>query len=238
MNSSIPELPSPSELAQRVQSGRVNLFSLNSMKKTSGIYKITSPSARVYIGQSINIESRIKSYKKLHDCKKQPRLYNSLKIYGANAHIFEVIEACPVEQLNERERHWQDVFCATGDAGMNCRLTTTTDRSGCHSKASKMLMSKRQAGSNNPNFGKRGRQTATFGRKRTNSEREAIRAFQSTRGRIVQQFNLFGVLVKEARIRDFAAQGHSQGNISSCCNGRLKPITDMFLSTRKPYAIH
>jgi hypothetical protein len=30
-----------------------------------GIYKITSPSGKVYIGQSINIERRIKEYKNL-----------------------------------------------------------------------------------------------------------------------------------------------------------------------------
>jgi len=33
-----------------------------------GIYKITSPSNKVYIGQSINIEKRFKSYKR-YDCK-------------------------------------------------------------------------------------------------------------------------------------------------------------------------
>ena len=41
------------------------------------IYKITSPSQKVYIGQSRNIQNRVQNYKRL-DCKKQPILYKSL----------------------------------------------------------------------------------------------------------------------------------------------------------------
>ena len=37
-----------------------------------GIYKITSPTKRIYIGQSINIEKRFKSYEKLN-CKSSDR---------------------------------------------------------------------------------------------------------------------------------------------------------------------
>ena len=33
---------------------------------------------------------------------------------------------------------------------------------------------------------------------------------------------IYTITFGEARIRDFAVQGHSQGNISSCCTGRLK----------------
>ena len=42
-----------------------------------GIYKITSPSNKVYVGQSININARFKSYLRLSSNKKQSRLYNS-----------------------------------------------------------------------------------------------------------------------------------------------------------------
>ena len=62
-----------------------------------GIYKITSPTGRVYIGQAIDIHVRWeKNYKKLQ-CKKQPRLYNSLLKYSFSQHIFEVVEECKVE---------------------------------------------------------------------------------------------------------------------------------------------
>ena len=40
----------------------VGFFILVKMKKICGIYKITSPSGRVYIGQSIDVYSRLKQY--------------------------------------------------------------------------------------------------------------------------------------------------------------------------------
>ena len=43
-----------------------------------GIYKITSLTGKVYIGQSTNLEKRKDDYVKLR-CNKQPKLYNSLK---------------------------------------------------------------------------------------------------------------------------------------------------------------
>jgi hypothetical protein len=48
-----------------------------------GIYKITSPSKKVYIGQSVNIEKR-KYFYEIGNCKKQIKLYNSIKKYGLN----------------------------------------------------------------------------------------------------------------------------------------------------------
>ena len=41
-----------------------------------GIYKITSPSNKIYIGQSIDIEKRFYYYRKLY-CLKQVKLYRS-----------------------------------------------------------------------------------------------------------------------------------------------------------------
>lgn len=91
-----------------------------------GIYKITSPSGKIYIGQSIDIERRSKIYKK-EDCKGQPKLYGSLVKYGFSKHIFEVIEECKVEELNVRERHWQDFYEVLSEKGLNCMLTETAE---------------------------------------------------------------------------------------------------------------
>ena len=45
-----------------------------------GIYRIKSPSGRIYIGQTINLIKRINTYKGIHNnLKEQPILYNSLK---------------------------------------------------------------------------------------------------------------------------------------------------------------
>jgi len=86
-----------------------------------GIYKITSPSNKIYIGQSVNLETRFKKYKNLN-CKRQIPLYNSFMKYGYKNHVFEIIEECSIEQLNEREVYWGLYYDVLGKEGLNCRL--------------------------------------------------------------------------------------------------------------------
>lgn len=94
-----------------------------------GIYKITSPSKKVYIGQSVNIEIRFAKYKGLH-CKQQILLYNSLTKHGFDKHKFEILCECEVSELNEKERYYQDLYSAMGIKGLNCFLTKSSDKSG------------------------------------------------------------------------------------------------------------
>lgn len=98
-----------------------------------GIYKITSPSGKIYIGQSVYIEGRLSKYKSAR-CKTQRILYNSILKHGWENHIFEIVEECSEELLNERERYYQDLFDCVGDNGMNCMLTGTHTKSGKASK--------------------------------------------------------------------------------------------------------
>lgn len=104
-----------------------------------GIYKITSCSGRVYIGQSMNILRRKHRYSLLR-CKKQVKLYNSIKKYGWEKHIFKIIEECSVENLNIRERYWQEYYDCV-ENGLNCRYTKTDDKSGVMSEESKKKLS-------------------------------------------------------------------------------------------------
>ena len=102
-----------------------------------GIYKITSPTKKVYIGQSNNIEKRFKTYKGLH-CKTQTILYSSFLKYGINKHKFEILCECNIDELNDKERYYQDVFSVIGKNGLNCKLTKTNDRNGSHSEETKL----------------------------------------------------------------------------------------------------
>lgn len=92
-----------------------------------GIYKITSPSGKIYIGQSINIEKRFKQYKTKH-LGKQIRLSHSILKYGIENHVFEIFEECEVNLLNERERYWQEYYNVIGKNGLNCILVSTKDK--------------------------------------------------------------------------------------------------------------
>lgn len=109
--------------------------------KTCGIYKITSPSNRIYIGQSVFIERRFDSYKKLR-CKNQPLLYNSFLKYGVDKHKFEILCGCEESEMNEKERFYQDLYCVTNKSGLNCMLTKSGDRSGSHNQEIKDKKSK------------------------------------------------------------------------------------------------
>lgn len=55
-----------------------------------GIYKITSPNNKIYIGQSIDLKNREKTYSK-NKAKSQRKLFNSIKKYGWENHAFEII---------------------------------------------------------------------------------------------------------------------------------------------------
>lgn len=74
----------------------VDVFSLKYCKKSRinpiiGIYKITSPSGKIYIGQALDIENRLYIAYKRKNCKSQKSIYNSLIKYGVENHKFEII---------------------------------------------------------------------------------------------------------------------------------------------------
>lgn len=91
-----------------------------------GIYKITNPNSKIYIGQSKNIYNRFNQYKSLSQSKLQKKLHYSFKKYGIENHTFEIIEECSVNELNIRERYWQDFYNVLND-GLNCVLTDTNE---------------------------------------------------------------------------------------------------------------
>lgn len=113
-----------------------------------GIYKITNPKNKIYVGQSTNIENRFYTYKKnITKAKCQVKLYRSIIKYGVKSHIFEIIEECYETILNERERYWQDFYDVLNpEIGLNCRLTSTINRSGKLSEETKIKISESNLG--------------------------------------------------------------------------------------------
>lgn len=88
-----------------------------------GIYRITSPAGKIYIGQSIDINKRWYDYKCLL-CKNQPKLYNSFKKYGVENHKFDIVHICEydISILEYWEDYYINLFNATNrDSGLNLR---------------------------------------------------------------------------------------------------------------------
>lgn len=155
-----------------------------------GIYKITSPSEKNYIGQAVNINKRFYRYKSL-DCSQQIILYKSFLKYGVENHVFEIIEECLEEDLNCRERYWQDFYDVL-NGGLNCVLQECGEKRKILSKEtlntmsekakgrvwsaeSKEKSSKSKIGDKNPMYGKSGEDSPTFGRKHTEEDISKIK---------------------------------------------------------------
>lgn len=87
-----------------------------------GIYKWVSPSGRTYVGQSTNIKQRKEWYLSGGINKaSMPKLKRSFEKYGVENHLFEVIEYCSIESLNELEIYW-GLYYDTLNIGLNCKL--------------------------------------------------------------------------------------------------------------------
>lgn len=93
-------------------------------KENIVIYKITSPSNKIYIGQTRNFIKRVSEYR-CKSAKGQPYLYNSIKKYGFQSHKIEIICELPndVDQsiVNEYEKLYHSAFVLAGFKTMNSR---------------------------------------------------------------------------------------------------------------------
>lgn len=136
-----------------------------------GIYKITSPSGRIYIGQSIDIEKRFKDYRSLNNCKSQIKLYNSFLKHGVENHFFNIIKICKIDELNFSERYFQE-FLNVIYSGLNLKYQSTLEKKQVHSIQTKEKISKSLKGifvkEKNPMFGKHGFLNPMFGKKHNN----------------------------------------------------------------------
>lgn len=91
------------------------------MEKICGIYKITSPTGKIYIGQSRHILRRWREYKALR-LAGQVKLYRSFKKHGVENHAFEILEECAINNLNSLEKYYVDLFSTFNtEHGLNLR---------------------------------------------------------------------------------------------------------------------
>ena len=104
------------------------------------IYKITSPTNKVYIGQTKDWIRRKDEYKHLK-CVGQTKLYNSLVKYGFNKHNTEIAEILATsvsqDELDLREVHWWKYYKDLGFEMLNLK---EPGRKGKYSEESKKKM--------------------------------------------------------------------------------------------------
>jgi len=82
----------------------------------SGIYLILNLiDYKAYVGQSVNLKKRISVHKSTlrgnyHENEHLQRAYNK---YGSDNFLFEILEECDVDSLDEREIFWISEFNST-----------------------------------------------------------------------------------------------------------------------------
>jgi len=85
-------------------------------KTYCGIYKITNiHSGQCYIGQSVDIRNRFRDHIKagLGIGSWNNRFYTEMKTLGPENFMYEILEECSRNKLNERERYWIDFYDST-----------------------------------------------------------------------------------------------------------------------------
>jgi group I intron endonuclease len=81
---------------------------------TKAIYKITSPTGKVYIGQAHDVKRRFREYTYTWKSKNQTKLNASFRKYGPDRHTFEVIHELPADVtqsiLDTYEQLYMDLY--------------------------------------------------------------------------------------------------------------------------------
>lgn len=109
-------------------------------EKICGIYKITNKiNLKAYIGQSVDIEKRWRQHKNMsRGCT---LLLRAFQKYGIENFLFEIVEICSPEELNEKEKYYIWYYRTYVDYGHGYNLTTGGDGGMCVSEIARKHMS-------------------------------------------------------------------------------------------------
>ena len=187
-----------------------------------GIYKITNPEGKAYIGYSKKVENRWVSHKS-NQHKANYKLKESLTKHGGDSHQFEVIEEVDISSLSrgqgdallrKRERYWikeLDTF--------NNGLNSNGGGSGCnaHTEESKRKISEANSKPKPAGFGtnrKKWQHTEEFKEKVRNAPRCPILMYD-------KEGNLVGEFPNNQKAADYI--GCQKSAIWNVLNGYKSP---------------
>jgi group I intron endonuclease len=199
-----------------------------------GIYKITNPNGRIYIGQTTNHLVRWNKYKKLQ-CKDQPSIYNSLLKYTPENHIFEMVEECDVNELDDREIYWGKFYDVLSNGHLNNRLgrgfgaydseETKKKKSESHKGKPKYWLQGKPLSEEHKEkirIAKTGQKyppSTKFRKHKGRSKTDHIEAVVKAKSKPIIQYSECGEFIKEWNSGKEAARvlGFNQPNIHLCC---------------------
>lgn len=197
-----------------------------------GIYKITSPSGKIYIGSSKNIKKREFYYNSV-SCKNQTKIYNSIKKYGWEAHLFEIIEECSLEELYKKEIYYGLLFNVLGKKGLNCVLPKNDDIKSSISDETRQKMSEAKKGNKNTFYGKKHTaetrakiSKAQTGRKHTEEHKLKV-SQNSARAKAKKVINQETQIIYDSAIQASKVLNINYSTLRQRLNGSLKNTTQL-----------
>lgn len=197
-----------------------------------GIYKITSPSGYVYIGQSWDIKTRWRGYRKPSERRRQPFVDASILKHGLAAHKFEIIHRIAgfvtQRELDRLEQRYMNLYRGWGYKLMNVREAGSR---GCLPQSARDKIGAKQRGRKMSTEARKRMSLAGRGRQKTPEHKARIGLAHKGREQFIKAFRgennpkvkLTPVQVSEIRARHIPRQKK--------CNKRLAAEYGVSIST-------
>jgi len=187
-----------------------------------GIYKITNPENKVYIGYTTNLYKR-ENYYKVNKGIRQTKLYNSIIQHGWEQHKVELIEECIKDELRDKEQYWIKCYDS-----WNNGLNSNPGGGGIitHTEKTKQLISKKGRAH-------KGKRIESHWKGKSRGEEFAYNMSLARTGKSnpknakqVLQYDIEGNFIKEwFSIREanlYLGKNKDSGHINACCKGQIK----------------
>ena len=123
----------------------------------------------------------------------QWRLAASIKKYGFDNHLFEIVKLCEINELNKWERYFQDLYQCISKNGLNCKLTNASDKKVVHCEETRLKISIANKGRQVPQYQIDKCVARTRGLKRTEEFKSVLSS-----SRMGKNNPMFGKTIKES----------------------------------------
>lgn len=205
----------------------------------SGIYMWTSPCGKSYIGQSVNLNRRKKTFINFSKYRHGKIYYARKKYCKESDWVYKVLEYCDVDKLDEREQYYIELYDTmnngyNSDTGghLNRKLSNEARQkfSGSgnpfygkhHTEEQKRKLSEAMKGENNPLYGKH--LTEEHKSKLSEAMKGKYVGEKNPNSKAVIQLSKNGEFIAEFSTMKEASEkiGRSISSISSCCGTKDK----------------
>lgn len=205
----------------------------------SGIYMWTSPCGKSYIGQSVNLNRRKKTFINFSKYRHGKIYYAKKEYCNISEWTYKVLEYCDVDKLDEREQYYIELYDTmnngyNSDTGghLNRKLSNEARQkfSGSgnpfygkhHTEEQKRKLSEAMKGENNPLYGKH--LTEEHKSKLSEAMKGRYVGEKNPNSKGVIQLSKNGEFIAEFSTMKEASEkiGRSISSISSCCGNKDK----------------